>query len=68
MIFQDDQDKGRILKKNYLYLDTCSTEDQMVVSTYLTKIHKVEDPLILHTNAGKSTTIKRGTLGALLFG
>lgn len=33
------------LKKNYLYLDTCSTEDQMVNPSYLKKIHQAENPL-----------------------
>lgn len=27
MIFQDEEVKGSALKRHYLYLDTCSTED-----------------------------------------
>ena len=55
------------LKKNYLYLDTCTTEDQMVNPAYLSKIHQVGNPLHLHTNAGSSSTSKKGYLGSQLF-
>eukprot|EP00804_Cyclotella_cryptica_P012650 CCRYP_016917-RA/>CCRYP_016917-RA protein AED:0.45 eAED:0.65 QI:0/0/0/1/0/0/2/0/152 len=67
MIFQDDKEKGSALKKNYLYLDTCSTKDQMVIPKYLTDIHAVKDPLVLHTNAGKSKADKKGYLGGTPF-
>ena len=67
MIFQDDEGKGQSLNRNYLYLDTCSTEDQMVVPHYLNNIHTVEHPLTLHTNAGKSKTNRKGFLGGTAF-
>jgi hypothetical protein len=55
------------LKKNYLYLDTCTTEDQMVEPAYLKDIHTVPKPLHLHTNAGSSSTNRKGYLGSQLF-
>ena len=55
------------LKKHCLYIDTCSTEDQMVDHTYMTGVHKVKKPLNLHTNAGTSTTNHQGYLGSHLF-
>ena len=67
MIFQDDKVKGSSLNKDYLYLDTCSMEDQMTVPHYLEGIHAVDKPLVLHTNAGKSQTNKRGYLGGTAF-
>jgi hypothetical protein len=67
MIFQDEEAKGSALKRHYLYLDTCSTEDQMVVPDYLKNIRKVDSPLTLHTNAGKSETNQRGDLGDTTF-
>eukprot|EP00804_Cyclotella_cryptica_P001120 CCRYP_008416-RA/>CCRYP_008416-RA protein AED:0.95 eAED:0.41 QI:0/-1/0/1/-1/1/1/0/146 len=67
MIFQDDEERGQSLNKNYLYLNTCSTEDQMVVPHYLHDVHTVEHPLTLHTNAGKSETSRKGFLGSTEF-
>ncbi|KAL7476985.1 hypothetical protein ACHAW6_002810, partial [Cyclotella cf. meneghiniana] len=67
MIFQDDDMKGSSLNCNYLYLDTCSTEDQMVVVQYLDNVHTVQDMLTLHTNAGKSQTNKKGYLCGTAF-
>ncbi|KAL7484711.1 hypothetical protein ACHAW6_010338 [Cyclotella cf. meneghiniana] len=67
MIFQDDNIKGSSLNRNYLYLDTCSTEDQMVIAQYLDNVHTVQDTLTLHTNAGKSQTNKKGYLGGTAF-
>ena len=55
------------LKRNYLYLDTCTTDDQMVNSNYLTKLHKSPKALTLHTNAGTSRTNMKGYLGSHLF-
>lgn len=63
MIFQDDKARGSSLNRNYLYLDTCSTEDQRVVPQYLNGVHTINDPLTLYTNAGKSQTNKKGYLG-----
>ena len=46
MLFQGErQDKKSGLKRNYMYLDTCTTEDQMVNPSYLTKIHKASKSL-----------------------
>jgi hypothetical protein len=67
MIFQDDELKGSSLNRNYLYLDTCSTEDQMVAPLYLKGIHLVKDPLTPHRNAGKSETDRKGYLGGTAF-
>ena len=55
------------LKKSYLYLDTCTTNDQLVDATYLTKVHKAVKSLTLHTNAGSSHTRMQGYLGSHLF-
>ena len=55
------------LKENYLYLDTCSTDDFMCNPSYLTGVHKSSKALRLHTNAGTSTTDKKGYLGSTLF-
>lgn len=63
----NDKVRGSSISKNYLYLNMCSTEDQMVVLHYLNGVHTVKDPLTLHTNAGKSETNKRGCLGGMVF-
>lgn len=55
------------LRKNYLYLDTCSTINQVVNQAYLTGVHTSEEPLRLHTNAGTSMSEKQGYLGSTLF-
>ena len=55
------------LKKNYLYLDTCTTNDQMVNPSYLTGVHTAKDPLNLHTNAGTSTSRQQGFMGSKKF-
>jgi hypothetical protein len=55
------------LKKNYLYLDTCTTNDQMVNPAYLTDIQAAEVPLRLHTNAGTSVSKQQGYLGSQKF-
>lgn len=39
----------------------------MVALHYLNGVHTVKDPLMLHTNAGKSETNKRGYLGGMAF-
>ena len=67
MIFQDDEEKGQSLNRSYLYLDTCSTEDHMLVPHYLDNMHTVEHPFTLHTNAGKSETNRKGFLGGTAF-
>eukprot|EP00956_Cyclotella_meneghiniana_P000563 scaffold626_cov49-Cyclotella_meneghiniana.AAC.1 len=55
------------LRRNYLYLDTCTTNNQVVNPAYLTDIHQAESPLHLHTNAGTSVSRQQGSLGDLLF-
>ena len=55
------------LKKHFVYIDTCLTEDQMVDRTYMKGIHKVEKPLNLHTNAGTNQTNQKGYMGSHLF-
>ena len=55
------------LRRNYLYLDTCTTENQMVEGAYLDNIHTVDKPLRLYTNAGSSSTNRKGYLGNQLF-
>lgn len=52
-----------MLNKNYLYLEICSTEDQMIDGHRLKGVHKVDRPMIIHTNAGKSKTDRIGYLG-----
>jgi len=67
MIFQDEIFKGTALHQNYLYLDICFTEDQMVCPDSLLKVRKVDNPLRLHTNAGASQTDWNGYLGGTPF-
>ena len=55
------------MKANHLYVDTCTTDDQMYNAAYLSKIHKVEWALNLHTNTGTSRTNKKDHLGSFLF-
>ena len=55
------------VKKNYLYADTCSTNDFMVNPTYLTGVHTVTDLLHIHTNVGMCTTKQQGFLGSAPF-
>ena len=62
-MFRVDYNKGTTLHKNYLYLDTYSTKDQMVVPNYLKGIHKESNPLTLHTNTGVSHMDRMGYLG-----
>jgi len=56
-----------LLKRNYLYLDTCSTDDFICNPAYLTGVHKSNKSLRLHTNADNTTTDKKGYLGSTLF-
>jgi hypothetical protein len=60
MIFQEGGDT--VLKKYYLYLDTCTTKDQIIDLLLLTKIKEVSRPLTLHTNAESSQSTKQGYL------
>ena len=55
------------LKSNYLYLDTCTTDDVACNEAYLSKIHKAKKPLRLHTNAGASRLEQQGYLGHFRF-
>ena len=59
--------RSRGLQRNYLYMDTCTTNNQVVDPVYLSKIHTAENPLHLHTNAGTSVSKKQGNLGEHLF-
>jgi hypothetical protein len=64
----DGQDiKTGGIKKNYLYADTCSTNDFMVNPAYLTGVHTVDDQLRIHTNAGSCVTKQQGLLGSQKF-
>ena len=70
MLFQDDVQEvvnTCRLNRDYLYLDTCSTNDQMVNSSFLKRLYKVRKPLMLHTNDGSSRTHQKGYLGSTLF-
>lgn len=55
------------LNKSFCYLDTCTTEDQMVNPSFLMNIHDVARTLQLQTNAGMSKTNQQGYLGNNLF-
>jgi hypothetical protein len=55
------------LKRNYLYLGTCTTNDQMVNPDYLSGVHKAENSLALRTNAGTCVSREQGYLGPHLF-
>ena len=66
-MLQQSSGASSMLNPNYLYVDTCTTDDQMVNPTFLSKIHKVSKALRLHTNAGAASTNKRGYLGNTLF-
>lgn len=50
-----------------MYLDTCTTNNQVVDPVYLSGIHKADSPLHLHTNAGTSISKQQGYLGEHLF-
>ena len=73
MIFQRQRDETRTqpsiggLRSSRLYLDTCTTNDQITNPAYLTGIYTETKPLTMHTNAGSSLSRKRGKLGSLLF-
>jgi hypothetical protein len=67
MIVQDDQGQVTTLKRNWLYLDMCTTEDQMIERGHLENIHKRKNPWTLCTNMGSSCTNKRGYIGSTLF-
>ncbi len=65
MMFQEGE--ASVLKKNFLYLDTCTTEDQMIEPSYLRDIRTADKALTLHTNAGSSRSTKQGRLGSMMF-
>lgn len=71
IVSQVKESKGTIrtggVKKNYLYADTCSTNDFMVNPAYLTGVYTVGDSLHTHTNAGTCVTKKQGFLGSTPF-
>lgn len=51
--------------RHSLYLDTCITNNQMINACYLSNVHTSCNPLVLHCNAGSTSTrtAKRGYLG-----
>ncbi len=55
------------LNPDYLYVDTCTTDDQMVNDAHLSRIHQVQNPLRMHANAGTANTNEREYLGTTLF-
>ena len=71
MLFQDElpegADKTTGLKRNYLYLDTCTTVNQMSTGAYLSNIHQVTKAMTVHCNSGSSNTKMKGSLGSMLF-
>jgi len=58
--------QSNLVKKNFLYLDTCTTNNYMCNRAYLKDVHTADTSLRLHTNAGSTTTDKQGYLGSLL--
>ncbi len=48
------------IKKMYLYLDTCTTDGQVVDPSYLTKLHKSKNALTLYTNISTSQAHMEG--------
>ena len=58
---------SEMLNPNWVYVDTCTTDDQMVNPAFLTGIHQVKKRLNLQTNAGSASTNKKGYLGSTLF-
>ena len=57
--------QGNIVKKNFLYLDTCTTDDYVPNRAYLTRVRTSAKGLRLQTNAGSTVIHKRGFLGSL---
>ena len=53
------------LLRSRLYLDTCTTNDQMTTREYLTDIHQAPKSLKMHTNSGSSLRRFKGKLGVL---
>ena len=58
--------KNNTAKTNYLYLDTCTTNNYMCNPAYLTGVHSTDKSLLLQTNAGSTSTNKQGYLGSTL--
>ena len=55
-----------LVKKNFLYLDTCTTNNYMCNRSYLKNVHPADTTLRLHTNAGSTSSTRQGYLGSLL--
>ena len=66
-VYNGDHTKTGGLVRTRLYLDTCTTDDQMANPAYLTGVHKADKPLRLHTNAGTSISRLQGYLGSHKF-
>lgn len=60
-------DKG-VLCRNYSYLDSCTTNNQIVNPSYLTGIKLCDKPLKPQTNIGTSISNRQGYLGSHKFG
>ena len=58
--------KNNTVRTNYLYLDTCTTNNFMCNSAYLKDVHTAGKSLRLQTNAGSTSTDKQGYLGSTL--
>jgi len=58
--------KSSAVKRSYLYLDTCTTNNYIINQAYLTGVHTVDRSLCLQTNGGSTSTNKRGYLGSIL--
>ena len=57
----------RTLRPNYLYLDTCTTDDVMAQAKYLSAIVAVLHPLLLQTNGGDCSSNEIGYLESTRF-
>lgn len=57
--------QNNIIKRNYLYLDTATTDDFCCNDAYLTGVHTAPKSLRLSTNSGSTSTNKQGYMGSL---
>lgn len=62
-MLQQGCDLGSMLNPNWVYVDTCTTVDQMVNRTFMSDIRVTNQKLNLQTNAGSASTNKKGFLG-----
>lgn len=66
-MLQQGEGIGSLLNPNWVYVDTCTTDDQMINPAYLSNVHEVENRLHLQTNARSASTNLKGYLGNTLF-